>query len=470
MKYQIGVAGLAVMGRGLALNLAEHGFAVAGYNRSSEPTEIFVEAGKAAGYTVTGCATLEEFCSVLEKPRKILLMVKAGAAVDAVLEGLMPYLEPGDIVIDGGNSHYPDTVRRHDACAQKNINFMGLGVSGGEEGARHGPALMPGGDKDAYAQVEKFLTTIAAHVGEDPCCAYIGPGGAGHFVKMTHNGIEYGDMELICEAYYLMRKLLGMSAAEIAEQFKAWNEGELSSYPVDITAHILTVQDPETGNALVDMIAPIAGSKGTGMWTVQEALALGVPLPTIAQAVFARDLSAKSDERTAAKERYGCEHAPFTGSDRAAFLEAIRQALYASKICSYAQGFALLKTASERYDWNLDLGGIALLFRGGCIIRAAFLERIAEAYRAPQPPANLLMDDYFAGKLAAYQPAWRQVVTTAAASGVAAPAFSASLAYFDGYRDAEGPMNLLQAQRDCFGAHTYRRTDKEGSFHFDWLG
>ena len=470
MKYQIGVAGLAVMGRGLALNLAEHGFAVAGYNRSSEPTEIFVEAGKAAGYTVTGCATLEEFCSVLEKPRKILLMVKAGAAVDAVLEGLMPYLEPGDIVIDGGNSHYPDTVRRHDACAQKNINFMGLGVSGGEEGARHGPALMPGGDKDAYAQVEKFLTTIAAHVGEDPCCAYIGPGGAGHFVKMTHNGIEYGDMELICEAYYLMRKLLGMSAAEIAEQFKAWNEGELSSYLVDITAHILTVQDPETGNALVDMIAPIAGSKGTGMWTVQEALALGVPLPTIAQAVFARDLSAKSDERTAAKERYGCEHAPFTGSDRAAFLEAIRQALYASKICSYAQGFALLKTASERYDWNLDLGGIALLFRGGCIIRAAFLERIAEAYRAPQPPANHLMDDYFAGKLAAYQPAWRQVVTTAAASGVAAPAFSASLAYFDGYRDAEGPMNLLQAQRDCFGAHTYRRTDKEGSFHFDWLG
>lgn len=470
MKYQIGVAGLAVMGRGLALNLAEHGFAVAGYNRSSEPTEIFVEAGKAAGYTVTGCATLEEFCSVLEKPRKILLMVKAGAAVDAVLEGLMPYLEPGDIVIDGGNSHYPDTVRRHDACAQKNINFMGLGVSGGEEGARHGPALMPGGDKDAYAQVEKFLTTIAAHVGEDPCCAYIGPGGAGHFVKMTHNGIEYGDMELICEAYYLMRKLLGMSAAEIAEQFKAWNEGELSSYLVDITANILTVQDPETGNALVDMIAPIAGSKGTGMWTVQEALALGVPLPTIAQAVFARDLSAKSDERTAAKERYGCEHAPFTGSDRAAFLEAIRQALYASKICSYAQGFALLKTASERYDWNLDLGGIALLFRGGCIIRAAFLERIAEAYRAPQPPANLLMDDYFAGKLAAYQPAWRQVVTTAAASGVAAPAFSASLAYFDGYRDAEGPMNLLQAQRDCFGAHTYRRTDKEGSFHFDWLG
>ena len=470
MKYQIGVAGLAVMGRGLALNLAEHGFAVAGYNRSSEPTEIFVEAGKAAGYTVPGCATLEEFCSVLEKPRKILLMVKAGAAVDAVLEGLMPYLEPGDIVIDGGNSHYPDTVRRHDACAQKNINFMGLGVSGGEEGARHGPALMPGGDKDAYAQVEKFLTTIAAHVGEDPCCAYIGPGGAGHFVKMTHNGIEYGDMELICEAYYLMRKLLGMSAAEIAEQFKAWNEGELSSYLVDITAHILTVQDPESGNALVDMIAPIAGSKGTGMWTVQEALALGVPLPTIAQAVFARDLSAKSDERTAAKERYGCEHAPFTGSDRAAFLEAIRQALYASKICSYAQGFALLKTASERYDWNLDLGGIALLFRGGCIIRAAFLERIAEAYRAPQPPANLLMDDYFAGKLAAYQPAWRQVVTTAAASGVAAPAFSASLAYFDGYRDAEGPMNLLQAQRDCFGAHTYRRTDKEGSFHFDWLG
>lgn len=428
MKYQIGVAGLAVMGRGLALNLAEHGFAVAGYNRSSEPTEIFVEAGKAAGYTVTGCATLEEFCSVLEKPRKILLMVKAGAAVDAVLEGLMPYLSPATSSLTAATPTIPTRSGRHDACAQKNINFMGLCLwRRGRRPSR--PGLMPGGDKDAYAQVEKFLTTIAAHVGEDPCCAYIGPGGADHFVKMTHNGIEYGDMELICEAYYLMRKLLGMSAAEIAEQFKAWNEGELSSYLVDITAHILTMQDPESGNALVDMIAPIAGSKGTGMWTVQEALALGVPLPTIAQAVFARDLSAKSDERTAAKERYGCEHAPFTGSDRAAFLEAIRQALYASKICSYAQGFALLKTASERYDWNLDLGGIALLFRGGCIIRAAFLERIAEAYRAPQPPANLLMDDYFAGKLAAYQPAWRQVVTTAAASGVAAPAFSASLAY-----------------------------------------
>ena len=468
MKYQIGVAGLAVMGRGLALNLAEHGFAVAGYNRSSEPTEIFVEAGKAAGYTVTGCATLEEFCSVLEKPRKILLMVKAGAAVDAVLEGLMPYLEPGDIVIDGGNSHYPDTVRRHDACAQKNINFMGLGVSGGEEGARHGPALMPGGDKDAYAQVEKFLTTIAAHVGEDPCCAYIGPGGAGHFVKMTHNGIEYGDMELICEAYYLMRKLLGMSAAEIAEQFKAWNEGELSSYLVDITAHILTVQDPESGNALVDMIAPIAGSKGTGMWTVQEALALGVPLPTIAQAVFARDLSAKSDERTAAKERYGCEHAPFTGSDRAAFLEAIRQALYASKICSYAQGFALLKTASERYDWNLDLGGIALLFRGGCIIRAEFLDRLAQAYRSCPTLENLLLSADFSATLAQYQSDWRDVVSTAAQCGVAVPAFSASLSYYDGLCDSAGPLNLLQAQRDCFGAHTFRRIDRDGVFHHNW--
>ena len=393
-------------------------------------------------------------------------MVKAGAAVDAVLEGLMPYLEPGDIVIDGGNSHYPDTVRRHDACAQKNINFMGLGVSGGEEGARHGPALMPGGDKDAYAQVEKFLTTIAAHVGGDPCCAYIGPEGAGHYVKMVHNGIEYGDMQLICEAYYLMKRLLHLSPDEIADYFRRWNLGELSSYLMEISAHILTVPDPETGTPLVDQILGEAGSKGTGMWTVQEALSLGVPLPTIAQAVFARDLSCRAQVR-AAMSRQAAPH-ELPALDRDAFAEKIRRALYASKLCSYAQGFELLHQASQHYHWDLDLGGIALLFRGGCIIRAAFLDRLAQAYRACPTLENLLLSSDFASVLTQYQSDWRDVVSTAAQCGVAVPAFSASLSYYDGLCDPAGPLNLLQAQRDCFGAHTFRRIDRDGSFHHNW--
>ena len=386
--------------------------------------------------------------------------------MDYVLDGLLPYLEAGDVVIDGGNSHYPETQARQFRCQQSGIRFLGMGVSGGEEGARHGPALMPGGDPDAYRLAAPFLTAIAAHVGGDPCCAYIGPEGAGHYVKMVHNGIEYGDMQLICEAYYLMKRLLHLSPDEIADYFRRWNLGELSSYLMEISAHILTVPDPETGAPLVDQILGEAGSKGTGMWTVQEALSLGVPLPTIAQAVFARDLSCRAQVR-AAMSRQAAPH-ELPAPDRDAFAEKIRRALYASKLCSYAQGFELLHQASQHYHWDLDLGGIALLFRGGCIIRAAFLDRLAQAYRACPTLENLLLSSDFASVLTQYQSDWRDVVSTAAQCGVAVPAFSASLSYYDGLCDPAGPLNLLQAQRDCFGAHTFRRIDRDGSFHHNW--
>lgn len=469
LQYQFGVVGLAVMGRGLALNLAEHGFSVAGYNLEPEMTESFTAEGRRLGYSVSGASSYQELCQMLERPRKILIMVKAGAPVDYVLDGLLPWLEAGDVVIDGGNTHYPQTQIRQDRCAARGVHFLGMGVSGGEEGARHGPALMPGGDREAYRLVEPFLTAIAAHVDGEPCCAYNGPAGAGHFVKMVHNGIEYGDMQLICEAYYLMKRLLGLSAGEIAGYFQEWNRGELSSYLVEITAHILTVEDPDAGVPLVDRILGEAGSKGTGMWTVQEALSQGVPLPTIAQAVFARDLSCSSGVR---KEMAGLSAAPAVPevADRDAFAEQIRRALYASKLCSYAQGFDLLGRAGKAFGWNLDLGGIALQFRGGCIIRAAFLNRLAQVYRAQPDLENLLLDAGFAGVLDSYQQDWRAVVAAAVRSGVAAPAFAASLSYYDGLRDPEGPLNLLQAQRDCFGAHTFRRVDREGVFHHPWNG
>lgn len=466
-QYQFGVIGLAVMGRGLALNLAEHGFSVAGYNLEPELTQSFVEEGLRLGFSVAGFPSYQALCQALERPRKLLIMVKAGAPVDYVLDGLLPCLEPGDIVIDGGNTHYPQTQARQERCSALGVHFLGMGVSGGEEGARRGPALMPGGDRESYRLVEPFLTAIAAHVDGEPCCAYNGPAGAGHFVKMVHNGIEYGDMQLICEAYYLMKRLLGLSAGEIAQYFQRWNEGELSSYLVEITAHILTVADPDTGLPLVEQILGEAGSKGTGMWTVQEALSQGVPLPTIAQAVFARDLSCASGVRAGMAGR--APAVPVVPvADREEFAERIRRGLYASKLCSYAQGFDLLSRASRAYGWDLDLGGIALLFRGGCIIRAAFLNRLAQAYRVRPDLENLLLDDGFAQVLADYQQDWRTVVSAAARSGVAIPAFAASLNYYDGLRDAEGPLNLLQAQRDCFGAHTFRRTDREGVFHHNW--
>ena len=467
MQYQIGVVGLAVMGTGLALNLAEHGFSVAGYNLEPENTAAFVQAGRQAGYQVEGFDSYEALCAGLQRPRKILLMVRAGKPVDLVLEGLLPHLEAGDMVIDGGNSHYQDTERRVTLCQAKGVHFLGMGVSGGEQGARNGPALMPGGNRQAYEQVAPFLTAIAAKVGNDPCSAYIGPGGSGHFVKMVHNGIEYGDMQLICEAYYLMKQLLKMPTHEIAQQFHIWNQGELSSYLIEITAHILTVADPVTGQPLVEMIAGEAGSKGTGMWTCQEALSLGAALPTITQAVLARYLSAQADLRRSVAKVFPAQQPAFDG-DKAAFLEDIRRALYASKICSYAQGFDMLQTSSQRFGWELDLGGIALLFRGGCIIRAAFLEKIAAAYQNQSALDSLLMDDYFAGKLKEYQGAWRRVVSAAMQSGIAVPAFATSLSYFDNLRDPVGPLNLLQAQRDCFGAHTFQRIDQQGVFHHQW--
>ena len=465
---QFGVVGLAVMGRGLALNLAEHGFSVAGYNLEPELTQAFVEAGRAQGFAVAGCESYQSLCASLERPRKILIMVKAGRPIDLVLDGLLPHLEAGDVVIDGGNSHYPDTQRRQERCAPLGVRFLGMGVSGGEEGARHGPALMPGGDREAYALVAPFLTAIAAHVGDDPCCCYIGPGGAGHFVKMVHNGIEYGDMQLICEAYYLMKTLLGLSPLQISQYFAQWNQGELSSYLMEISAHILTVTDPDTGRPLVEQVLGEAGSKGTGMWMVQEALAQGVPLPTIAQAVFARDLSCQSAARTA-MAALNPRPAAVPPADPDAFAEQIRRALYASKLCSYAQGFHLLQKASQTYGWDLALDQIALLFRGGCIIRAAFLNRLADAYRANPVLENLLLDPGFSRTLLDYQEDWRRVAAAAAQQGVAVPAISASLNYFDGLCDPAGPLNLLQAQRDCFGAHTFRRIDREGVFHYAWL-
>ena len=466
--YQFGVVGLAVMGRGLALNLAEHGFSVAGYNLEPELTRDFLAQGRALGFDVAGCESYQSLCASLERPRKILIMVKAGRPIDLVLDGLLPHLEAGDVVIDGGNSHYPDTHRRQTRCAAQGVHFLGMGVSGGEEGARHGPALMPGGEKAAYDLAAPFLTAIAAHVGADPCCCYIGPGGSGHFVKMVHNGIEYGDMQLICEAYYLMKTLLGLSPQQIAGHFSRWNEGELSSYLMEISAHILTVHDPNTGKPLVDLVLGEAGSKGTGMWTVQEALSQGVPLPTIAQAVFARDLSCQSAARTA-MSALNSRPAAQPPADPDAFAERIRRALYASKLCSYAQGFHLLQKASDAYRWGLALDQIALLFRGGCIIRAAFLNRLADAYRANPALENLLLDPGFSRTLLDYQEDWRLVVSEAARQRVAVPAISASLNYFDSLCDPAGPLNLLQAQRDCFGAHTFRRTDREGVFHYNWL-
>lgn len=466
--YQFGVVGLAVMGRGLALNLAEHGFSVAGYNLEPELTQSFLEEGLRQGYAVGGYDSYAALCASLERPRKILIMVRAGNPIDLVLDGLLPHLEAGDVVIDGGNSHYPDTQRRQNRCSTLGIRFLGMGVSGGEEGARHGPALMPGGDPQAYSLVEPFLTAIAAHVGEIPCCSYIGPAGSGHFVKMVHNGIEYGDMQLICEAYYLMKKLLGLSSEQIAHYFQQWNQGELSSYLMEISAHILTVQDPDTHRPLVEQILGEAGSKGTGMWTVQEALSQGVAVPTIAQAVFARDLSCQSQVRHAMAQRNPrVPRTPLSDADHLA--EQIRRALYASKLCSYAQGFHLLQRASEQYDWDLKLDQIALLFRGGCIIRAAFLNQLAEVYHTNHQLENLLLAPEFSQILLAYQQDWRNIIATAVQFGVAIPSISASLSYFDGLCDPSGPLNLLQAQRDCFGAHTFRRIDRDGVFHHHWM-
>lgn len=468
MKKQVGVIGLAVMGKNLAENIAEHGFRVAVYNRSSLKTkellnEITEEAFRG---NMEGFYTLEEFVESLEIPRKIILMVKAGDAVDDTIRQLLPLLSKGDVIMDGGNSYYKDTIRRDAALARDGLNFLGTGISGGEEGARRGPAIMPGGKKEAYELLEPILTAISAQVEGEPCSKYIGESGAGHFVKMVHNGIEYADMQLIGEAYQIMKGVLGLTPVELSEVFVQWNQGELNSYLIDITADIFSKKDTLAEGYLVDQILDVAGQKGTGKWTGQISLELGVPAATITTAVYERYLSARKQERVeAGRVLKGPKNVIKKSKD---FIEAIRRALYASKICAYAQGFSLMRAASEQFGWTLNYGDIAKIFRGGCIIRAQFLNQISKAYDRNPNSVNLLMEDYFAKSINEYQEAWREVVITAVANGISVPAFSSALAYYDSYRAAELPTNLLQAQRDYFGAHTYERIDREGTYHTDW--
>lgn len=466
-KQQIGVIGLAVMGKNLALNIESRGFTVSVYNRSREKTDDLIQ--EAAGKNLVPAYTIEEFVQSLEVPRKILIMVQAGAGTDATIDSLVPHLDKGDIIIDGGNAYFPDTQRRSKALEEQGFRFIGTGVSGGEEGALKGPSIMPGGQESAYKLVEPILTAISAKVGDDACCTYIGPDGAGHYVKMVHNGIEYGDMQLICEAYDLLKNVLDVSVEELHSIFSEWNKGELDSYLIEITTDIFSKYDPETGKPMVDVILDSAGQKGTGKWTSQSSLDLGVPLSIITESVFTRFLSAMKEERVAAsKVLNGPAKKPFTG-DRAAFIESVRKALFASKICSYAQGFAQMRAASEEYNWDLKYGEIAMIFRGGCIIRARFLQNIKEAYDRDPNLRNLLLDSYFKEIVESYQGAWREVIGTAVTNGVPVPAFASAIAYFDSYRTERLPANLLQAQRDYFGAHTFKRVDQEGSFHFNWM-
>ena len=470
-KCDIGLIGLAVMGENLVLNMESKGYSVAVFNRTTSKVENFVK-GRAKGKNIVGCYSIDELIENLERPRKVMLLVKAGQAVDDFIEMLIPKLEKGDIIIDGGNSHFPDTIRRTKYVESKGLLYIGTGVSGGEEGALLGPSIMPGGSDEAWKSVKAIFQDISAKVEDgSPCCEWIGSNGAGHFVKMVHNGIEYGDMQMIAEAYFLMKNVLGMSAQEMQPVFAKWNEGELDSYLIEITKDILGKFDEETGKPIVDIILDTAGQKGTGKWTSQAALDLGCPAPTVAEAVFARAMSAIKEERVAASKVL---NGPKEGVkvDKEEFLEMIRQALYASKICSYAQGFQLMKMAGVDYDWDLKFGEIALLWRGGCIIRAQFLGKIKEAFDKKPDLSNLLLDDYFKDVVEKSQAAWRKVVAVAVEAGIPVPAFSSALAYFDGYRSEVLPANLLQAQRDYFGAHTYERVDKPRGefFHTNWTG
>ncbi|TXC90628.1 NADP-dependent phosphogluconate dehydrogenase [Metabacillus litoralis] len=468
-KQQIGVIGLAVMGKNLALNIESRGYSVSVFNRSFEKTEEFLK-NEAVGKNFIGLETIEKFVNSLEKPRKILLMVKAGSATDATIDSLKPYLEKGDILIDGGNTFFQDTIRRNKELESTGIHFIGTGVSGGEEGALKGPSIMPGGQKEAYELVAPIFQAISAKVDNDSCVTYIGPNGAGHYVKMVHNGIEYGDMQLICEAYFILKNVLGLNAEDLHQVFSEWNQGELNSYLIEITSDIFTKKDEETGKPLVDVILDTAGQKGTGKWTSQNALDLGVPLPIITESVFSRFISAMKDERVkASKLLKGPEKASFEGN-KEELIEAVRKALYLSKIVSYAQGFAQMRAASEEYQWNLNYGEIAMIFRGGCIIRAQFLQKIKEAYDRDANLANLLLDSYFKEVVEEYQTALRKVISLAVETGIPVPAFSSAIAYYDSYRSETLPANLLQAQRDYFGAHTYQRVDKEGVFHTNWMG
>jgi 6-phosphogluconate dehydrogenase len=503
-QCDIAMIGLAVMGQNLALNMADHGFNVAVYNRSTSVTDKFIAENRTRRpvqppYDGLGAlvpaAEVRELVGLLKRPRKIVLMVKAGGPVDAVIEGLLEFLEAGDVVVDGGNSHWEDTIRREKKLKARGIRFVGSGVSGGEEGARFGPSLMPGGERSAYEEIRPIWEAIAAKVDAatgkplvgaapgkpvaapagvkaEPCTTYIGADGSGHYVKMVHNGIEYGDMQMICEAYELLSQVLGMSAEELAEVFARWNEGALDSFLTEITADILRQLDPVTGAPLVEVILDAAGQKGTGKWTSQSALEMGVPAATIAEAVFARSMSALKEERVQAASvlRGPAKGELLSGEERARFVQAVEEALYCSKICSYAQGFQLLASAAREYGWELDVGAIAMIWRGGCIIRARFLQHIKEAYERERDLANLMLDPFFADVLNRSQEDWRWAVAVGARAGIWMPAFSSALAFFDGYRSARLPAFLLQAQRDYFGAHTYERVDQPRGrfFHIDW--
>ena len=467
-KADIGLIGLAVMGENLVLNMESKGYTVAVYNRTLQKVDDFL-AGNARGKKIIGTHSIQELVASLKTPRKIMLMVKAGSPVDDFINMIIPYLDKGDIIIDGGNSFFKDTIRRTKELEEKGFLFIGTGVSGGEEGALKGPSIMPGGSSAAWPHVKDIFQKISAKVSDgSPCCQWVGNDGAGHFVKMVHNGIEYGDMQLICEAYYIMKNALDMTADEMHEVFAEWNKGELDSYLIEITRDIFARKDQETGEPLVELIMDTAGQKGTGKWTSQTALDLGIAAPTIAEAVFARCISAIKDERVAASKVLSGPDGKYEG-DKESFIEAIRQALYASKICSYAQGYAMMREAAREWGWELNFGDIALMWRGGCIIRAQFLQHIKDAFDAEPGLANLLLAPYFKEAVQKAQANWRLVISTATNLGIPVPAFSSALSYYDSYRRDRLSANLIQAQRDYFGAHTYNRTDKEGVFHTEWL-
>jgi 6-phosphogluconate dehydrogenase len=467
-QCDIGLIGLAVMGENLVLNMESKGFSVAVFNRTTEVTEKFA-AGRGKGKNIQPTRTMQEFVGALKPPRKAMIMVKAGAPIDAVIGQLAPQLGKGDVIIDGGNSLFTDTQRRCKELEDRGIHFVGCGVSGGEEGAFKGPSLMPGGSRESWEMIAPIFRKIAAQVDGEPCCRYMGPDGAGHYVKMVHNGIEYGDMQLICEAYAILKEVAGMSAPQLAETFSEWNKGELDSYLIEITSQIFRKIDPETGKPLVDVILDKAGQKGTGIWTLQSAIRQLVVISTINAAVEARVISSRKQERVDASKILPQPKPQKFEGDRAQLVDAVRNALYASKIVSYAQGMELLGAASVEYKWNLNFSDIATIWRGGCIIRAKFLNCIVDAYKRDPALHNLLLDSYFTDIIKDTQDNWRVAVSTAVEHGVAVPAFSASLAYFDSYRQARLPSNLLQAQRDFFGAHTYERVDKPGVFHTEWI-
>jgi 6-phosphogluconate dehydrogenase len=466
----IALIGLAVMGQNLVLNMNDHGFTVAVYNRTVSKVDDFLN-NEAKGTNVIGAHSIEELVGLLKRPRRIMMLVKAGKAVDDLIEQLIPHLEPGDIIIDGGNSLYGDSIRRTKYLEEKGLLFIGTGVSGGEEGARRGPSIMPGGSPAAWPHVKDIFQGVAAKVeGGVPCCDWVGENGAGHYVKMVHNGIEYGDMQLICEAYHLMKTGLGMTSEEMHQVFAEWNQGDLDSYLVEITRDILAFKD-EDGSPLVEKILDTAGQKGTGKWTMINSAELGIPITLIAEAVYSRCVSALKDERVQAARKLKGPR-PVISGDRKKFTDSIRDALYASKIVSYAQGYMLMRAAAKEYNWNLNYGGIALMWRGGCIIRSRFLGKIKEAYEKKPKLTNLLLDDYFRKEIKRCQKGWRHVIATAAKKGIPVPAFSTALAFYDGYRNERLPANLLQAQRDYFGAHTYERIDRPRGefFHTNWTG